>query len=237
MLTDIDQSLKKIEKTEYYQRLLAAILVLLLAGFIVSMFFFSDIRNLYSAEMSRSTLDVLILGLLLLSFLFVSYLAVKDRSLRELRNILIKEKTAQAVLENQKEKLEALLEVGALLNSKVERQKVFDTICACIDKRLKGDQSSLMLYYPQTGKLQCVSCFGEGKELLLGHEVKWGESVAGWMAQHRVPLLLSKDISQHNFKNFTPKSRNITSAICVPLELGGEIKGVLNLNLIDRPDR
>src|SRR4030067_2196331 len=120
MLTDIDKSLKKIEKTEYYQRLLAAILVLLLAGFIVSMFFFSDIRNLYSAEMSRSTLDVLILGLLLLSFLFVSYLAVKDRSLRELRNILIKEKTAQAVLENQKEKLEALLEVGALLNSKVE---------------------------------------------------------------------------------------------------------------------
>ena len=237
MPVDLDQSLKRLERTEYYQRLLTAILVLLLSAFIVFMFFFSDIRNLYQAEMSQHTFDVLIMGLLLLSFLFVSYLAVKDNRIRQLRRTLIQEKTASAVLESEREKLEVLLQIGGLLNSNVEQQKVFDTICSGIVKCLKGDESSLMLHDPNHGILKCVSAYGAKRELLLGQTVNWGESVAGWMAKHRVPLLLQKDLEQDKFNNFVKKERNITSAICLPLELGGDVKGILNVNLIDRPDR
>lgn len=233
-VSDIEKALKKIEKGEYYQRFLMVVLILLFVFFIVAMFFFSDIRQLYRAEMNSYTFDLLLLGLLLLSLLFVSYIAIKDRSTKLFRNCLIQEKTAIAVLENEREKLSTLLEIGSLLSSNAEKQLIFDTICSGLARCLKGDQSSLMLYQKETEKLECVSCYGVQKELLLGQQLKLGQGIAGWVVQHRTPLLLAKDISRYDFINLTAKSRNITSAICVPLQLGGQIKGVLNISLIDK---
>jgi len=210
------------------------VLILLFVFFIVAMFFFSDIRQLYRAQMNSYTFNLLMLGLILLSLLFVSYIAIKERSTKVLRNCLIQEKTATLVLESEREKLSTLLEIGSLLSSNAEKQLIFDTICSGLARCLKGDRSSLMLYQKETEKLECVSCYGGQKELILGQQLKIGQGIAGWVVQHRTPLLLAKDISRYDFINLTEKSRNITSAICVPLELGGQIKGVLNVSLIDK---
>ena len=85
-VSDIENALKKIEKAEYYQRFLMVVLILLFVFFIVAMFFFSDIRQLYRAQMNSYTFNLLMLGLILLSLLFVSYIAIKERSTKVLRN-------------------------------------------------------------------------------------------------------------------------------------------------------
>ena len=225
------------EKAEQSQRLLTILFNLLLVGFVSAMFLYTDIRLLYANQMGSGLFYFLIIGLILISLLFVSYVGCKDSSCRTLRNILIQERTSQAVLENERDKLNALLEIGTLLSSRVERRVIFDTICTGIVTCLRADQSSLLLFNAENQTLRCVSFYGLPEELVMGNEIKIGEGVSGWLAKHRRPLLLEKDLSQYNFINFVKKERNITSAICVPLELGGDLRGVLNVNLVNQTQK
>src|SRR5205823_518604 len=57
-----------------------------------------------------------------------------------------------------------------------------------------------------------------------------GTGVAGWVAEHREPLLLSGEADPDMFKELVPKERKIHTAVCVPLISRGELLGVLNVN-------
>ena len=234
---NIGRTLKKLEKSQYHQHFLMVVVILFLVAFITIMLWYSDIRGLYRQQVGDYTLGSLIVGFSVLSLLFIAYVSLKERAAKATREILVKEKIAGTVLELEREKLQALLEVNYILNSRLDKQKVFDTICYGIAACLKADQSSLMLYDSRTGLLRCVACHGGGYHLILNKEVKLGEGIAGWVAQQRMSLLLAKDVPRSKFINFTDKERRITSSICVPLELGGEVKGVLNVNIMDREDR
>jgi transcriptional regulator with GAF, ATPase, and Fis domain len=234
---NIDQTLRKLDRTQYHQHFLTVAVILFLAAFITVMFLYSDIRGLYRQELGDYTFGSLVVGFSVLSLLFVSYISLKEKAAKATREILVKEKIAGAVLELEREKLQTLLEVNYILNSRIDQQKVFDTICYGIAACLKADQSSLMLYDSRTDQLRCVACHGGGYHLILNKEVKLGEGIAGWVAQQRMSLLLAKDVPHSKFINFTDKERRISSSICVPLELGGEVKGVLNVNIMDREDR
>ena len=93
-----------------------------------------------------------------------------------------------------------------------------------------------MVYNPESKRLRCVSCYGIDSSVVMNQEINLGEGIAGWVAKHRMSLLLPKDLPEYDFINVTEKDRKITSAICVPLELNWQIKGVLNVNIINRKD-
>ncbi|OGC75342.1 MAG: hypothetical protein A2145_01580 [candidate division Zixibacteria bacterium RBG_16_40_9] len=233
-IIDVDDTLKKLKRSEHLQRDLLFCLILSLVFFLAARFLVSDIRGLYINRLGFNDSHWLLSGLLVVSILLISYIVLKDRSVRLLKNTLIKQKD---VLENEEDKLEALYAVGMLLSSNIEKQVIFNVICSGLVKCLKGDQSSLMLYDKQNQVLQCISCFGLKSDLILGQQVKMGEGIAGWVAMHRTPLLLDKDIKEYKFLNLVEKERDIISSICVPLALGSNIKGVLSVNLINKENR
>jgi diguanylate cyclase (GGDEF)-like protein len=56
-----------------------------------------------------------------------------------------------------------------------------------------------------------------------------GEGVAGWVAQHREPLLLEDVQSDPRFKRISGQSAKFSSMICVPLEMRRRLVGVMTL--------
>jgi signal transduction histidine kinase/ActR/RegA family two-component response regulator len=58
--------------------------------------------------------------------------------------------------------------------------------------------------------------------------------VTGWVIKKNQPLLLQDEADPSMYNGYIEKDRNITSALCTPLRVNGLVKGVLNVNLINR---
>jgi signal transduction histidine kinase/ActR/RegA family two-component response regulator len=207
-------------------------LFLVLIWFVVALVFYSDVSELYRQDLGDYTLTILLVGFLGLSLLSLSYVVIKEKSIKRLRAKLVEEKTLSGALERQLEELKALFKVSSLVNSKVELPCVLDTICENVVGCLGADQSSLMFYSPNTRKLQCIAACGMDSELVKGEEVDYGKSVAGWVVKHNKPLLLEDNIGDYDFSDFVQKDRRIRCSLCVPLKVNDVVKGVLNVNLL-----
>lgn len=212
-------------------------LFLVLIWFVVALVFYSDVYELYRRDLGDYTLTILLVGFLGLSLLSLSYVVIKEKSIKRLRAKLVEEKTVSGALERQFEELKALFKVSSLVNSKVELPCVLDTICENVVGCLGADQSSLMFSSPRTGKLQCIAACGMDSELVKGKEVDQGKSVAGWVVKHNKPLLLEDNISDYHFSDFVQKDRKIRCSLCVPLKVNDVVKGVLNVNLLRQKRR
>jgi hypothetical protein len=96
---------------------------------------------------------------------------------------------------------------------------------------LKPSNWSLLLKDEPTGEMYFHAAVGEGSDKLLGLRIKPGEGIAGWVAQHNLPLLVP-DVSQDPrfAKRFDEASLFHTSSIlCVPLAFKGRTFGVIEL--------
>jgi signal transduction histidine kinase/CheY-like chemotaxis protein len=227
-------NLENIEKRDWQLWILTIVFIAILCSFIAALVFYSDVKEIFQDTLTDFSFNILFIGFLGLSLLFLSYIVTKELFIKKLRHNLSKEQVQLAERENQFRKLKALFEISCLVSSQVELNQIFNAITENIVHCLGADQSSLMLFNPSIQKLRCESAFGLSRELIVGKEVNLGKSVAGWVMEHNQPLLLNKGVNGYDFSNLVEKSRVITSALCVPLRIKGDAKGVLNVNIIDR---
>jgi signal transduction histidine kinase/CheY-like chemotaxis protein len=216
---------------------LISIVFLLFVVFITSLVFYSDIREFYEEEMGGYSFNLLFIGFLGLSLLFLAYIITQGISLRGLRTKLIEERTTADALGRQFQELKDLFKVSCGINSKIDLATILDTITKDIVLCLKADQSSLMFYNPNTNRLECISAYGLDSDKIKGRELELGQSITGWVVKNNQALLLQDDVDPSKYNGFVEKDRNITSALCIPLRANGLIKGVLNVNLINRQRR
>jgi len=163
------EELEKIEKRGLHLWILLILLFSMLTVFVILVIFYSDISELYHQKINSYTFNLLFIGYLGLSLLFIAYIIFQELSLRKLRHSLIEEKISLSI---------------ALGN--------------------------------------------RYQELM-------GKSVCGWVVKHAQPLLLTPDnMKRYDFDEFIPKQREYVSALCVPLKVGGEVKGVLNVNKLGK---
>ncbi|MDH4222281.1 MAG: ATP-binding protein [candidate division Zixibacteria bacterium] len=229
--------LKDIERKDWRLWLLMSVVFFLFVVFITSLVFYSDIKSFYEEEMGEYSFNLLFVGFLGLSLLFLAYIITQSVSLRKIRNSLIEERANTSTLENQLQELKDLFEVCSMVNSKVDLPKILDTIAKEIIHCFKADQSSIMFYNPNTDKLECVAAYGLSSDMIKGKELEFGKSVTGWVVKNNKPLLLQGEINHSMYNGYVEKNRNITSALCVPLKVNSLVKGVLNVNLINREKR
>jgi len=229
-----EDKIKDIDKKDWRLWFLMSLVFFLFIVFITSLVFYSDIRKLYEEELGGYSFNILFIGFLGISLLFLAYIVTQGISLKKLRIRLIEERSATNALERQLQELKDLFEVSCLVNSKADLPTILDTITKDIIHCLQADQSSLIFYNPNIDKLECIAAYGLDAEKIKGKELELGQSVTGWVIKKNQPLLLQDEADPSNYNGYVEKDRNITSAMCTPLRVNGLVKGVLNVNLINR---
>jgi PAS domain S-box-containing protein len=93
----------------------------------------------------------------------------------------------------------------------------------------QADRASLMRYDPERRQLRITAAIGIDTAIIGETATGLGEGIAGWVAQHRRPLLLPSgpDIPAHLSEYM--HQHEIGSALCVPMVIGDQLSGVLNL--------
>ncbi|NTW97326.1 MAG: PAS domain-containing protein [Oscillochloris sp.] len=93
----------------------------------------------------------------------------------------------------------------------------------------QADRASLMRYEPEHQQLRITATIGIDTAMIGQATISLGEGIAGWVALNRRPLLLPSgpDIPRHLSEYMHQHA--ISSALCVPMVIGDQLSGVLNL--------
>jgi signal transduction histidine kinase len=230
-----EKELTKIQRRDHLIRIW--ILVLLgTSGTILAVvsFLHPGLQKLYEELVSVYLLSYLLLGFVVFSLLHMGYLALEERAVRKLQRNILEQKIASQVLNRRMADLQAVLDLTSLVNSEMLLSTILDVISRRVLETLSADQSSLFLYDPHIGKLRCVSLRGGRDERVSQALVEVGKGIAGWVLKHGKPLLLDEDLNESQFRDFVKKDKIITSSLCVPLMVGSQPRGVLNITLFEK---
>jgi len=124
---------------------------------------------------------------------------------------------------------ELLLKANRILSSTLDINEVLKSVLEFATQVVQADASSLLLLDEKTNELYFNVALGEAKESVKELRLKVGEGIAGWVAQHRKPLIVN-DVSKD--KRFTQKIDKSTkfvtkSILAVPLITKGKMVGVV----------
>lgn len=137
---------------------------------------------------------------------------------------------AEEQIRRRTRELEVLNEIVQSLTSSLDLQETLTLITQHTTQLLNVAATSILLYDAGNDDLWFAAASGEEADFVLGKRLKMGQGVAGWVAQHGEPVLIS-DVSQDNrwFRGFDRESGFETrSILCVPLRSKGQIIGSIS---------
>lgn len=126
------------------------------------------------------------------------------------------------------DKLEILTKLSGLLNSSLDFEYVKRSAITASTELLDCETSSLLLKDGK-GKLFFEVALGEKGEIVKRFQLKIGEGIAGWVAMHGEPLIVSHAKEDPRFFNEVDQAADFITKniICVPLKIKEEIIGVI----------
>lgn len=134
-------------------------------------------------------------------------------------------------LKSRLERLELLYQVSNVIHSTLEAQEALQLIVSEGVRLVRASSGSVVLINPTSGFLEIHASQnlpGPARKL----QLRVGEGVTGWVARHGKPARVN-DVSQDD--RYVAARRGVKSELAVPLEVNGEIRGVLNMDS-DRND-
>jgi signal transduction histidine kinase/uncharacterized membrane protein YuzA (DUF378 family) len=175
-----------------------------------------------------------VIGLSGLVCIFCLYVAFKQRELNTMRDALEREESDKRDISSRLSELSELFKVSTSLNLQFKLESILEIIVRRVVAALRAQQASIMIYNPETGILETRASYGLESELALSARKKLGEGIAGWVAANQESVQLDGNRRHHLFgqAHYKP-NRNITSALSLPLVVGGRCVGVLNVNRIN----
>ncbi|MCC6820081.1 MAG: GAF domain-containing protein [Verrucomicrobiota bacterium] len=129
------------------------------------------------------------------------------------------------------ERLKSLYQVGSVIHSTLEPQPALLLIVREAARLMHASSCSVVLVNPTTGFLEIQAAQGlptKAEDLKL----RPGEGLTGWVAQARKPARVGDVTKDRRYIMLRPEVR---SELAVPLEVHGEVRGVLNVDS-DRVD-
>ena len=134
-------------------------------------------------------------------------------------------------LDKKIRELSVFHEVGKALTSTLDLSQVLQTIMEKISSFFRPDTWSLLLVDEETGELYFEIAIGESSENLKSVRLKPGEGIAGWVAEHGEPLIVSNASED---TRFAPRLDELTkvetrSVVCVPIRGRDRVLGVIEL--------
>ena len=124
------------------------------------------------------------------------------------------------------ERLNLLYQVGNVIHSTLEPQEALQLIIKEAVRLMRASSGSAVLINPTSGFLEIHACHGlppHAAELKL----RVGEGITGWVARTGKPARVG-DVSQD--QRYVMLRPEVRSELAVPLEVNGELRGVLNVD-------
>ncbi len=132
------------------------------------------------------------------------------------------------MLHRQLQKMGALYQVGQILTASLDLPTRLDNVVDLAIRLLGADRGSIMLLDSRKDELELVTSRGLKSEAA-NARVPIGQGIAGWVAEHRQPLILHDVVSDERFKGTDPQ---VTSALAIPLMAEDRLIGVLNISTL-----
>ena len=125
----------------------------------------------------------------------------------------------------QFERIASIYEMTKALTSLLNLDELLSRIAEEAAKLLRA--KGCMIRFLEGDELIIKASYGIPKEMERQMTVKLGESIPGWVAQKRSPLLI-EDMAEMPAEMRTP-NLEVTSVICVPLKIGERVIGTIGL--------
>ncbi|MCK5257028.1 MAG: HD domain-containing protein [Deltaproteobacteria bacterium] len=125
--------------------------------------------------------------------------------------------------------LTTLVELAAILNSSLEPKEVRKRAMQSATRLMNCEVGSLLLLNEEKKELFFEVALGDKGEAVKEIRLKIGEGIAGWVAEHRTPLMVAdvtKD-SRHSMKVDDKSGYKTKNIICVPVMVKQKVIGVL----------
>jgi signal transduction histidine kinase/HD-GYP domain-containing protein (c-di-GMP phosphodiesterase class II) len=90
--------------------------------------------------------------------------------------------------------------------------------------------ASLMLVDEEHEELYIKAARGLREEVVCGTRIKMGDSIAGWVAKHGTPLLVTDVEEDPRFGRRSSHQYETKSLLSVPVKIDGRVVGVININ-------
>lgn len=150
------------------------------------------------------------------------YIKVEDNELSRLQREI--ERLSQKVKE-----LPVMHEINRDIASLLKMDEILEIIINRATSMLESEVGSILLLDGSQKELVIKAARGLSDEIVRNARIPIGEGVSGWVAQTGLPLLIT-DISKNG--RFAQKDGKYytNSLISVPLEIGGKVIGVININ-------
>jgi signal transduction histidine kinase len=129
-------------------------------------------------------------------------------------------------LKSSHERLRLLYQVGGVIHSTLDSQEALQLIVSEAVRVMRASSGSLALINPTSGFLEihaAQNLSASARKLKL----RVGEGVTGWVAQSGKPARVG-DVTQD--KRYVSVRRDVRSELAVPLEVQGEVRGVINVD-------
>ncbi|HEV2695700.1 MAG TPA: GAF domain-containing protein [Verrucomicrobiae bacterium] len=124
------------------------------------------------------------------------------------------------------ERLSLLYQVSNVIHSTLDSQEALHLIVSEAVRVMRASSGSLVLINPTTNILEIHAAqnLSSAARKLKLHV---GEGITGWVARHGKPVC-SGDVTQD--KRYVSVRRDVRSELAVPLEVKGEVRGVINVD-------
>jgi len=122
-----------------------------------------------------------------------------------------------------------LIELGTILNSTLEPKEVRKRAMHAATRLMNCEVGSLLLIDEEKNELFFEVALGDKGEALKEVRLKMGEGIAGWVAEHGVPLVVpdvTKD-SRHSTSVDEKSGYTTKNILCVPVVVKQKVSGVL----------
>ena len=132
-------------------------------------------------------------------------------------------------LEQRVQQLNAIMKVTEAITSILDLGRLLDFCLKLIGREMAVENSSIMLAQPGGQTLVVKASYGPRADKVMGQERRYGEGVAGWVAEYKEMLLVSDVSESPVFSTEFSTDYTGVSFLCVPLVLQERTLGVLNL--------
>jgi K+-sensing histidine kinase KdpD len=175
-------------------------------------------------------------GLAGLVLVFCLFIVVKQRELMKMREAMVADEQELQDARTRLSEITALFQLSTTLNLQLQLNSILEIIVRRVLATLKAQQSSIMIYNPETGLLETRASYGLESEYARNAKTRVGQGIAGWVAQQQQAIMLGAQAPNDDFGRHYKANRNITSALSLPLRVGDRCVGVLNVNRINHPE-
>ena len=127
--------------------------------------------------------------------------------------------------------LQALHHAIQQLLSETDLMKLLDRTLYYAMTVLDANDGALLLSDEEKGDLVFVLVQGEVREKLPGYRIGRNEGIAGWVAEHREPVIVNNTRSDPRFSPRVDEAFDFEtqSMVCVPLMARGKVLGVIEV--------